>query len=110
MIYFSLVVYDTPDDDIERLVKSFRNVHLPYKLWVINNSATRNYESFFRGIPDFVYINNSKNEGFGKSHNITLMAAVEQNIDYVFVINPDVYFIKDVISPIIDFMRLNLDV
>jgi GT2 family glycosyltransferase len=35
---------------------------------------------------------------------------VEQNIDYVFVINPDVYFIKDVISPITDFMNQNLDI
>lgn len=110
MVYFSLVVYDTPDDDIERLVKSFTHIRLPYKLWVINNSLKKNYESFFSTIPDFVYVNNLVNEGFGRAHNITLKAAVEEKIDYVFVINPDVYFTKDVVSPIIDFLNYNKDV
>lgn len=110
MVYFSLVVYDTPDDDIERLVKSFRYVHLPYKLWVINNSLKKDYKSFFPTISDLVYVNNPVNEGFGRAHNITLKAAVEDRIDYVFVINPDVYFTEDVVSPVIDFLNYNEDV
>ena len=110
MVYFSLVVYDTPDGDIERLVKSFRYVHLPYKLWVINNSTNKDYEYLFSTIPDYIYVNNPINEGFGRAHNITLKAAAEDKIDYVFVINPDVYFTEDVISPILDFMQNSGDV
>lgn len=110
MTYFSLVVYDSTPGDLRRLIKSLLAISTPYKLWVINNSQKINYEPFFYEIPNLKYVQNKKNEGFGKAHNITLAAAELHGVKYVFVINPDIYFYEDISVPILNFMNNHKDV
>jgi GT2 family glycosyltransferase len=110
MTYFSLVVYDSPPGDLRRLIKSLLKISTPYKLWVINNSQKINYKPLFDDIPCLQYVQNKKNEGFGKAHNITLAAAKAHGVKYVFVINPDIYFYEDISVPILNFMDKHKDV
>ncbi len=110
MIYISLVVYDSSEKDIELLNQSLKKIKSPFKLWVVDNSLSKKYKKYFLDFPNLSYIVNCKNLGFGASHNIVLQNAINNNVPYVFVINPDIHFYQDVSVPILEYMDANIEV
>lgn len=107
MINLSIVLYNTSAEDIQNIFKSLDFVKSSYKLYVIDNSPSNTLISFFEGKKNIEYIHNPTNPGFGASHNIALKKTLEDNIPYHFVINPDVYFTSDVITPMVEHMAEN---
>lgn len=105
MFYISLVTYNTSLCDLNKLIDSFEHIGDDFQLIVVDNSPRDTLKSFFNDFNFVVYIHNPSNPGFGHSHNIALKKAIEDRIDYHFVINPDVYFTCDVMSNMIEFMN-----
>jgi hypothetical protein len=50
------------------------------------------------------------NPGFGAAHNIAIKKAIAIGAKYHFIINPDVYFNGDVMSPMISFMEADSEI
>jgi hypothetical protein len=56
------------------------------------------------------YIHNPSNPGFGAAHNIAILKALEMGSKYHFIVNPDIYFKGDVISPMVSYMELDPEI
>ncbi|MFV8372641.1 glycosyltransferase family 2 protein [Flavobacterium sp. LB2P6] len=51
------------------------------------------------------YIHNPTNPGFGASHNVAIQKALELGSEYHFVVNPDISFDGDIITPMVEYMK-----
>lgn len=107
MLSLSIVLYNTSTRDIERLINSLAYVKSSYTLFLVDNSGTDRLKHYFDKIKNAVYIHNPSNPGFGAAHNIAIKKSIDAGFLYHFVINPDVFFEEDVITPMIDYMNSN---
>ncbi|MCS4166238.1 glycosyltransferase [Sphingobacterium sp. BIGb0116] len=110
MINLSIVLYNTPKQDIENIFSSLEYVKSLYKLYVIDNSPKDLLRNYFIDKPHIIYRHNPSNPGFGASHNIALEISIKESVDFHFVINPDVYFKDDVITRMVKYMVDHTDV
>lgn len=102
----SIVLYNTSVSDIRRCIASLRNYKENLLLVVIDNSPTDILRSEFGGT-HAVYIHRPDNPGYGAGHNIALRLAAAQQIPYHLVINADVSFSTDIITPLLSYMDAN---
>lgn len=109
MLTASIVLYNTPHEQIEAVFKSVIDSSCINTLYVIDNSPTNENELFFKKY-DFVEYIPHCNTGYGSSHNIALHKSIEKNSDYHVILNPDIYFESNVLLELITFMDQNRDV
>lgn len=96
MITASVVLYKTPREDVDSILKSFAP-GADRRLFLLDNSPE--YDGSFddvRDMPFVEYIFNGTNLGYGRANNIGIRKAVEQGSDYHIVMNPDLSFEPDV--------------
>ncbi|KVV13973.1 glycosyltransferase [Flavobacterium sp. TAB 87] len=105
----SIVFYCSDFNDFERVLESFFILNANITIYIIDNSPTNILKSNISD-PKIHYIHNPSNPGFGAAHNIAITKAMASGSKYHFVINPDVYFDTDVISPMVDFMSQHKDI
>jgi GT2 family glycosyltransferase len=79
-------------------------------LYIIDNSPTDYLRYEFPIDINHEYIHLPSNPGFGKAHNLAIRKAQEMQSDYHLVINADVHFDFDVLSPMLLYMEANLKV
>lgn len=103
----SVVLYKTCTEDIFGLLKSLGHVALNYKLFIIDNSPTSELQRFFVDRANVFYFHRPDNPGYGAGHNIALRRAIELKSECHLILNADIYFDNDSISPLVDFLRLN---
>jgi GT2 family glycosyltransferase len=104
----SVVLYKTNPSDLKKVIGSFELLESQVLIYLIDNSPTDELRSFSGD--SIIYIHNPSNPGFGTAHNIAIQKAIFNNIQYHFIVNPDIYFYGDVITPMVDFMRSHPDV
>jgi len=107
MINVSVVLYNTPYVEVDRLVATLRKSDVVNHIYLIDNSAIKN--------PAFsklsaTYIENTKNIGYGAAHNIALKQSIEQNTAYHLVVNADIIFDEKILVTILEFMNINTDI
>ncbi len=103
-ITISIVLYKNKIDVINKTINSILNVRLQYKLYLIDNSPTDELKILSNDIK-IDYYHTPHNPGFGAGHNIAIEKAIEQGSKYHFIVNPDIYFDDDIITPMIDFIK-----
>ncbi len=93
----SIVVYKNKPEIVLNAINSFLESELNSLLFVVDNSPENELKNYINN-PRIEYIfNNGRNLGFGAAHNIALKLASQCGSAYHIVLNPDVYFSKDVI-------------
>lgn len=107
MVYISIVTYDTDEKELSKLLQSFERVAMPFKIIIIDNSPTDKLKVFFKEYKFVEYIHNPSNPGFGAAHSIAIQQSIQEKGQYHFVVNPDVYFEKDIITPMVEYMQQN---
>lgn len=85
-------------------VKSFLDSYPSGILFLIDNSPTQTPGLHLETEKRVHYIFNNKNLGFGAAHNIALKRSQEMGSVYHLVLNPDVYFNKNVIPELVELM------
>ncbi|HYG00791.1 MAG TPA: glycosyltransferase family 2 protein [Chryseosolibacter sp.] len=106
----SIVIYKNDPAILRQTVHSFLASTSDAVLYLIDNSPasySRKQEYHHERI---VYIQNTKNVGFGPAHNIALKQALNAQSDYHLVLNPDIYFEPHVVSDIQNFLDANPDI
>ena len=106
-VWCSVVAFNTPPSEIERLAATLSKVPAKIALTIIDNSTdlARSLPSSF-DLPDNLavfIVRTSRNLGYGRAHNL----AIEQSINrcrYHVVLNSDIVFQPEVISKLIAFM------
>jgi hypothetical protein len=94
---------------LERAIQSLMKSSNIDKLFLIDNSPTDELKNFVID-SRIIYFHNPSNPGFGAAHNIAINKAIEAGSNYHFVMNPDAYFMEDIITPMIDYMGQNKDI
>ncbi|UCS91989.1 glycosyltransferase family 2 protein [Echinicola marina] len=86
----SIVVTYNGEKWIENCIFSILNSIYPVEIIVIdNNSNDCTCDIILENFPEINLIRNKENLGFGKANNIGMKYAIEQNYDYVFLLNQD---------------------
>ena len=105
----SIVTYNTPTTDLEKIIKCFQKIKLNFKLWISDNSETDALRNFFEKINDdrIEYIFNNANKGFGEGHNriIKKVASDPKLSEFHLAINADIYFKENTIEKIVEYMK-----
>jgi GT2 family glycosyltransferase len=102
----SIVIYKNDPALLQRAVESFLQSTSNTRLYIIDNSPTDDFRNQFQDSRIKYYFNN-KNIGFGAGHNIALREALREKIPYHIILNPDVYFEKEVVEKLFSFMENN---
>ena len=103
MITASIVTYNNNPEDVSRVLHCTSD-SLVEKIYVIDNSPVDLFRSYGEFFPKVEYIWGQGNVGYGSAHNIGIERAVQAGAVYHIVINPDIYFDKDVIEKIAGYL------
>lgn len=104
----SLVLYNNPESQVEKLLSCFKNACEKGMIYLIDNSPSDRLR-VFENYENVTYIYLNKNIGFGAGHNIAINK-ISGVSDYHLVLNPDIEFGDNTINRAIDFMDINKDV
>lgn len=109
MLTVSIVVHKTPLGVLEKALDSV--LHCPVSLiYIIDNGPTTRLSIVSEKDPRINYFH-IENRGFGAAHNVALKEVIERNPQgYHLVMNPDVYWKGDVLTPLMDYMESHPDV
>lgn len=88
---------------IDNCISSLDKSSVESEVLVIDNASSDNTcEIISERYPKVTLIENSKNLGFGKANNIGFRYAIENNFDYVLLLNQDAWVEQDTIEKLID--------
>lgn len=105
----SLVLYKNDPDMVRQVVSSLLNTPIKSSLSIVDNSPSSELEIIFKDINNVdYYYNHGKNVGFSKGHNLALSRV--PNCQYHLVLNPDVYFDKNVIPELLQYLESHQDI
>ena len=104
-----IVLYKNDIKILREAIDSLLNTNLNIKLYLVDNSPNDDLKILVTD-SRIEYFHNPANPGFGASHNIAIQKAFEIGANYHLVLNPDIYFNKNTLEIIADFMDSNLDV
>ncbi len=105
----SIVTFNN-QDSIKKALDSIKHSTLtPTKVIVVDNSSSDGTAELVKSeFPEVTCIT-SPNIGFGSSHN-TAINSILGTADYHLVMNPDIYFARDVLEKLVEFMDTHGDV
>jgi len=103
----SVVLYNNDSKVLKKAIESLLAATSDMSLFLIDNSKEDSLRTIINDIR-VTYIHNPSNPGFGAAHNIAINLAIEAGSKYHFVVNPDIYFSGDVITPMVKYMEQNV--
>lgn len=104
----SIVLYNTPENQLERLFGCLVNSTIRLTTYLVDNSPQ---PLDYKCIRDsgFIYSRPKTNGGYGAGHNIVLRRILESS-EYHFVLNPDIYFNDSALEAMIRFMSQDVTI
>lgn len=106
----SIVLYNTPRDDLRRCIESLNKTSISFDLFLIDNSPDDDLRDVVVMYSGASYYHFPSNPGYGAAHNVAIDRCSGGNYQFHLVINADVYFDADVLTPMIDYMCDHADV
>lgn len=103
MVSASIVTFKTSRSDLERVLSSALADGVD-RLFVVDHSPSDEVRSFLPADPRVEYIRHP-NLGYGSGHNVAIRRAMAEGAEFHVVLNPDIFWHGEVISPLADFMR-----
>jgi GT2 family glycosyltransferase len=104
----SIVAFQNDQQTLQKSMESFLNSAGDTSLYLLDNSPKDNLKSLVTD-PRIQYTHVGKNIGFGPGHNRAMRESLNK-ADYHLVLDPDVYFEKNVIPHLVGFMDQNPEV
>jgi GT2 family glycosyltransferase len=93
---------------IEKCLNSLRNSSLNTDVIVIDNASTDETVSLIENLyPEVELVKRANNLGFGQANNIGLRMALDQNADFVFLLNQDAWIDQDTIGKLVEVSKRN---
>lgn len=94
----------------ERCFRSLRkSSHMP-DIFVVDNGSTDGTQIFIKEhYPEVIFQQSKKNLGFGKANNLGLQYALDNNYDYVYLLNQDAWIMENTIEKLIIISKTHTD-
>ena len=106
MKIYSIIVTYNGEFWIEKCLSSIQNSLIPIKIIVIDNKSTdKTVEIIENGFKNVQLIKSENNLGFGQGNNIGLKIALQENADYVFLLNQDAWIEPDTIQKLVEVQK-----
>lgn len=106
IITSSIVLYNNDSLTLKSAIQSLLKIKIMTILYLVDNSLSKELK-FLVADSRIIYIHNPSNPGFGAAHNIAIQKATDVGSKYHFIVNPDIFFKDDVITPMIEYMSIN---
>ena len=88
---------------IDKCFGSLNETSIPLQILAIDNGSSDNTVSLIKNkFPEVDIIETGSNLGFGKANNIGLKKALDENADYVFLLNQDAWVERDTIKYLVE--------
>lgn len=110
ILSISIVLFNTPRGELKRCIQSLKLVSIPFDLFLIDNSPTDCLGDMAALYPSTIYHHYPHNPGYGTSHNVAIEKCSDGDYQFHLVLNADVYFETDVLTPMIGYMLDNDEV
>lgn len=93
---------------IKKCIQSVKISSIPLDLFIVDNNSSDTTSSYIKEKYPFVkFIQNRINLGFGAANNIGLQYAIDNNYDYVYLLNQDAWIKPDTISILINAHKIH---
>lgn len=100
-VYVIIVTYNA-ERWIDKCFSSLQHSSVPLKIIVIDNCSTDNTRSIIRNsYTEVQIIESDTNLGFGKANNIGMQMALNENADFVFLLNQDTYLLPETMEELL---------
>ena len=109
MVSASIVTYYPNLEALKRLLKTVEQSSID-KLYLIDNSSSEEVKKISNEFKKDQYIDAELNLGYGKGHNIGIDKSISEGYKYHIIINPDIFWEGDMITPMISYMDSHQDV
>ncbi len=108
MLIYTLVITYNGEQCISKCLQSLRDSTIQSHVLVIDNASSDNTVDLIRAkYPEVRLILQTENLGFGAANNIGLKLALEEGVDYVFLLNQDAFVNENCIEQLICLAKLN---
>lgn len=104
----SIVVHNTPEAQLEKALDCLLKSDVEM-IYIVDNSPNDKLKSISGKDDKIIYIK-TENNGYGAGHNIAIREAIKNGSQYHLVMNADVWWDDDVITPILEYLDNNEDV
>ena len=104
----TIVTYCNDPKVLFKTIDSFLNTVLNVRLYIVDNSPTRELEHLFTHSRISYYFTGD-NRGFGAGHNIVINESVKLG-KYHLVLNPDIYYASNQLELMIAYLERHQDV
>lgn len=105
---YAIVVTHNGGKWIDKCFSSLLNSSISLTVIAVDNASTDDTVRRIReGFPNVKIIGLNENLGFGKANNIGLRAAINDNVDYVFLLNQDARIEEDTVQTLVAVAERN---
>lgn len=95
---------------IDRCLNSLVESSIRPDVYLIDNGSTDGTQDVIQSrFPDVVFQQSCQNLGFGKANNLGLQYAIDNDYEYVYLLNQDAWLLPDTIEKLIDISSRNPD-
>ena len=92
---------------IERCLNSLQRSSIKPTVFLIDNGSTDGTQAFVKNnYSEVMFTQSPENLGFGRANNVGLRYALENNFDYVYLLNQDAWVFPDTLQILVDAHRL----
>lgn len=109
-VTFSIVVYKQTVEELSATIQSVLQYNLPKVIYIVDNSPQDTASQLTQISDCIIYHHIPQNVGFGKAHNWAIEEAIKNGSQFHFIVNPDIYFKEDIVSPMLTYMEIHPDV
>lgn len=99
-----IVLYKNECTILQKTIQSLLVTNSIDKLFLVDNSPTNELKILITD-SRIEYLHNPSNPGFGSSHNLAIKKAIDLGSKHHFIVNPDIYFEEDIITPMIAYIE-----
>lgn len=93
---------------IDKCINSILSSTIPLDIFVVDNCSTDGTIDYLDSISSSIILNKQEvNLGFGQANNLGIRYAIENNYDYVLLLNQDAYLKKDTIEKLLPHIGKN---
>jgi GT2 family glycosyltransferase len=101
----SVVLYKTAESELQQLIASLKKFSGPLWVCFIDNSPVDVLRGACASCQLGEYIHLPANPGYGAANNLGIQMARKHGSRYHLVINPDIYFDSDILSPMLEYFE-----
>lgn len=108
MKLYTVIVSYNAESWIEKCVGSLLRSSLQTDIVVVDNHSSDNTVSIIKQqFPELTLFARPDNLGFGKANNVGIQYALQNNADYIFLLNQDAHVAPDCLEQLVDIAEKN---